>query len=68
MTEEELLKHMTITYDIVIFDKNFYENTIMSCIDNSIKIKHILIEFEKWLEEEIKQHQNSRKIKNLEKL
>ncbi len=51
MSEEELLKYMTITEDKVIFDKVFYENTVINCINNSIKTKYILAEFEKWLEE-----------------
>lgn len=54
MSEEELLKYMTITDDKIIFDRVFYENTVMNCIDNAIKIKHILTEFEKWLEEDFK--------------
>ena len=50
MTEEELLKYVTITDDKVIFDKNFYEDIMIPCMKNTIN-KKILIYF---LEDKIK--------------
>ena len=44
MTEEELLKFINITDDLVIIDKDFYEEVIIPCMDNAIN-KQKLIDF-----------------------
>ena len=59
MTEEELLKHMTITDDKVIFDKEFYVDIVVSCMNNAVN-KTKLISF---LEDKIKEYKN--KLNNI---
>ncbi len=53
MTEEELLKYITITDDKVIFDKSFYVDIIIPCINNTIN-KQQLISFS---EDKIKEYE-----------
>lgn len=42
MSEEELLNYMSFTDDKVIFDKQFYQDVMLSCFNNSIKYKIII--------------------------
>ena len=45
MSEEELLKFIKITDDLVIIDKDFYEEVMIPCMDNAVDQHQQLIGF-----------------------